>query len=117
MSGKRLNDVERAKRLVKILQVKGQIDVYDVMMQYEISYTRAIPIFRLAARICENSGICEYDEKEHKLIYVGAKPSTPSIKDVSQNLKKQNEEANERQETDEGAEEAEKILNAKPEGE
>jgi len=116
MSGKRLNDVERAKRLVKILQVKGQIDVYDVMMQYEISYTRAIPIFKLAERICENAQICEYDEKEHKLIYVGVKPSTPSTKDVNQN-QKQNEEANERQETDEGAEEAEKILNAKPEGE
>jgi hypothetical protein len=70
---KKLNDVQRAKVLVKILQVKGELDVYDVMLQFEISYTRAIPIMKLVRRICEAMEICTYDEKEHKLVSLNAK--------------------------------------------
>jgi hypothetical protein len=92
---KKLNDVDRAKRIVKILSVKGEIDVYDVMLQFEISYTRAIPILKLARKLCEEQQICQYDEREHKLVYMGKK------------VEKQNQEDEMKEIND--------IMNAKPE--
>jgi len=91
----KLNDVQRAKLLVKILQAKGELDVYDIMLQFEISYTRAIPIMKLTRKICEAQEICTYDEKEHKLVSLNAKKEKVE----------QDEEENER-------EEIEKILDA-----
>jgi len=94
---KKQNDVERAKLLLKILQVKGELDVYDVMLQFDISYTRAIPIMKLTRKLCESQEICTYDEKDHKLVYLPKKEKP-----------KENEEGeNEREEID-------RILNAKP---
>ena len=90
----KLNDVQRAKLLVKILQAKGELDVYDIMLQFEISYTRAIPIMKLLRKICEAQEICTYDEKEHKLVSLNAKKE-----------KDEKDEENER-------EEIEKILDA-----
>jgi len=93
----KLNDVQRAKLLVKILQAKGELDVYDIMLQFEISYTRAIPIMKLLRKICEAQEICTYDEREHKL--------------VSLNAKKEKVEQDEKPEENE-REEIEKILDA-----
>jgi len=94
----KLNDVQRAKLLVKILQAKGELDVYDIMLQFEISYTRAIPIMKLLRKICEAQEICTYDEREHKL--------------VSLNAKKEKVEQDEKDEEENEREEIEKILDA-----
>jgi len=107
---KRLNDVQRAKRLLKILEVKGELDVYDVMLQYEISYTRAIPVLRLLRKLCEDMQICTYDEEEHKLVSL-VKPKKEEEKPKYQKPEPEEEE------NYENDEEIRQILDAKPEGE
>jgi hypothetical protein len=100
---KKLNDVQRAKLLLKILEAKGQLDVYDIMLQFDISYTRAIPIMKLVRKLCEaqEEEICTYDEKDHRLLYLGKRGKAKENKQ---------QDENEREEID-------RILNAKPEGE
>ena len=65
-----MNDVQRAQAMLKILRQKKTIDVYDIMLQFNISYSRAMPVMGLLKRICSETDECYYDDKAHKVIYI-----------------------------------------------
>ena len=60
---------ERAMAMLKVLRSKGAIDLYDVMLQFDVSHVTARYIFKLTKKLCESSNECV--EHEGKLVYIG----------------------------------------------
>lgn len=60
---------DRAIAMLRVLRAKGTIDLYDVMLQFDVSYPTAFHIYKLTKKLCEASNECT--ESNGKLIYIG----------------------------------------------
>ena len=60
---------DRAIAMLRVLRARGTIDLYDVMLQFDVGYTSAYFIYKLTKKLCESSNECV--EHEGKLVYIG----------------------------------------------
>jgi hypothetical protein len=90
-----LNSYEMAQVMYKILKHRRQVSLEDIIAQFEVSTTTAYNVQRALRMICQkHPQECDIQTKNRRTVFVWI----------------ENEQGEETQE-------AEKILNAKPEGE